>query len=159
TCADHLHYLGNTPHGGNDRSDAAGGGHAHCGAMIYLGGTWPEQYRNQIFMNNIHGQRVNMDLLKASGSGYCGSHGPDFLLTQDRASQMLSFRYGPDGQVYINDWYDMQACHDPNPANTDRSNGRIYKIRYGDTKPVTVDLAKLSDCELAEQVLQKNDWY
>ena len=81
TIADHLHYLGATPHGGNSKSDAAGGGHAHAGAMIYLGGKWPQEYRNQIFMNNIHGQRLNMDVLKPNGSGYVGSHGPDFLLT------------------------------------------------------------------------------
>ena len=38
--------------------------------MIYLGGSWPEKYRNQIFMNNIHGARINMDLLDPQGSGY-----------------------------------------------------------------------------------------
>ncbi len=31
--------------------------------MIYLGGKWPAKYRDQIFMNNIHGQRINVDLL------------------------------------------------------------------------------------------------
>ena len=55
--------MGANPHGGNNRSDAAGGGHAHAGAMIYLGGAWPENIATQIFMNNIHGQRINMDLL------------------------------------------------------------------------------------------------
>ena len=48
---------GANPHGGNNRSDAAGGGHAHCGLMFYLGGAWPEEYRGQLFMGNIHGQR------------------------------------------------------------------------------------------------------
>jgi putative membrane-bound dehydrogenase-like protein len=38
TIADHLHYIGVTPHSGNNRSDSAGGGHAHCGTMIYQGG-------------------------------------------------------------------------------------------------------------------------
>lgn len=159
TIADHLHYLGNNPHGGNNRSDEAGGGHAHAGAMIYLGGAWPEQYRDQIFMNNIHGQRLNMDVLKPRGSGYVGSHGPDFLLTGDRASQILNLRYGPDGQAWMIDWYDMQACHTGNPKDHDRSNGRIYKISAGDPKKVTVDLQKLSDLELAELTLHKNDWY
>ncbi len=41
------------------------------------------EYRNQIFMNNIHGQRINIDILEPQGSGFVGSHGPDFLLTQD----------------------------------------------------------------------------
>jgi putative membrane-bound dehydrogenase-like protein len=161
TIADHLHYVGSWSHEGNGRSDEAGGGHAHAGAMIYLGDVWPEKYRNQIIMNNIHGQRLNMDILKPHGSGYVGSHGPDFLLTQDAASQMLNFRYGPDGQVLVIDWYDMQACHDPHAEAHDRSNGRIYKIIYGDAnvKSPQVDLKKLSDLELAELVLNKNDWY
>lgn len=159
TIADHLHYLGANPHGGNNRSDEAGGGHAHAGAMIYLGGAWPPQYRNRIFMNNIHGQRLNTDLLKSRGSGYVGSHGPDFLLTGDRASQILNLRYGPDGHAWMIDWYDMQACHTGDAKAHDRSNGRIYKISTGDLKPVTVDLRKQNDRELAELVLHPNDWY
>ena len=42
---DHVHYLGANPHGGNGRSDAAGGGHAHSGMMVYQGDAWPEEYR------------------------------------------------------------------------------------------------------------------
>lgn len=159
TVADHFHYLGAKPHGGNGRSDAAGGGHAHAGAMIYLGGTWPEQYRDKIFMNNIHGQRLNMDVLAPSGSGYVGSHGPDFLLTGDQASQILNLRYGPDGQCWMIDWYDMQACHLNDAERHDRSNGRVYKIVYGENKSQSVDLTKLSDDELAGLVTHENDWY
>ena len=83
TIADHRHYLGANPHGGNGRSDSAGGGHAHSGAMIYLGGSWPAEYRGSLFMNNIHGARINRDILKPSGSGFVGSHAPDFLLAND----------------------------------------------------------------------------
>ncbi|MCC7474600.1 MAG: DUF1080 domain-containing protein [Pirellulales bacterium] len=159
TIADHLHYVGNTPHGGNGRSDDAGGGHAHSGAMIYLGGAWPDEYRTRIFMNNIHGQRINTDILEPRGSGFVGHHGKDFLLSGDLASQILNLRYGPDGQVFIIDWYDTNACHHGNVQGHDRTNGRIYKVSYGKTAPVTVDLKKLSDAELAEHVLNKNDWY
>ena len=67
TIAQHRHWIGATPHSGNNRSDAAGGGHAHAGAMIYLGGAWPEQYRNQLFMNNIHGARLNVDKITPRG--------------------------------------------------------------------------------------------
>jgi putative membrane-bound dehydrogenase-like protein len=159
TIADHRHYVGASPHAGNGRSSDAGGGHAHCGAMIYQGGVWPDQYRHTIFMNNIHGQRVNNDILERQGSGFVGHHGKDFLLTGDLASQMLNLRYGPDGQVYINDWYDMNACHHTNAEGHDRTNGRIYKVSYGKTEHKSVDLKKLSDRELAELVLEKNDWY
>jgi putative membrane-bound dehydrogenase-like protein len=161
TIADHLHYLGAKPHDGNSKSDSAGGGHAHAGAMIYLGDAWPPQYRNQLFMNNIHGQRLNVDILVADGSGYIGKHGPDFLLTGDQASQILNLRYGPDGNAWMIDWYDMQACHHRDVNLHDRENGRIYKIRYGDaaTRAASVDLTRKSDGELAALVLAGNDWY
>ena len=159
TIADHLHYLGSTPHSGNNKSDEAGGGHAHAGAMIYLGDAWPKSYRNQLFMNNIHGQRLNVDILNQEGSGYVGSHGPDFLLTGDRASQILNLRYLPDGNAYMIDWYDMQACHSRNASVHDRSNGRVYKISYGEPKNVQVDLTTATDLELAEYTLHENDWF
>jgi putative membrane-bound dehydrogenase-like protein len=160
TIADHLHYLGATPHGGNNRSDSAGGGHAHCGTMIYLGGAWPAEYRGQMFMSNIHGRRINMDILHPKGSGYVASHGKDFLLANDAWARFINFRCGPDGNVYLIDWYDQQACHRPEPEVWDRSNGRIYKISYRSTKPVAgIDLAKKTDHELLELHLNANDWY
>ena len=159
TIADHRHYVGASPHAANGRSSDAGGGHAHCGAMIYLGGAWPDEFRHTILMNNIHGQRVNNDILEGKGSGFVGHHGRDFLLTGDLASQMINLRYGPDGQVYIIDWYDTNACHHTNAEGHDRTNGRIYKVNYGEVEHKPVDLKKLSDRELAEMVLKKNDWY
>ncbi len=160
TIADHRHYTGTRgPHAGNGSSDAAGGGHAHCGAMVYLGGAWPDAFRNQIFFNNIHGARINMDLLEPQGSGYVGKHGPDFLLANDRWSQIMNLRYGPDGQAYVIDWYDKQQCHTGNPANHDLSNGRIFKVVYGKPLPVKADLTKMSDDELVALMLHKNDWF
>lgn len=159
TIAEHRHYVGANPHAGNGKSDSAGGGHAHAGAMIYLGDAWPQTYRNQLFMNNIHGQRLNVDVLKARGSGYTGNYSPDFLLTGDKASQILNLRYGPDGQAWMIDWYDMQACHLTDPGKHDRSNGRIYKIVYGNSKSKSVDLTKATDRELASHMSHKNDWF
>ncbi|HEX3147723.1 MAG TPA: PVC-type heme-binding CxxCH protein [Gemmataceae bacterium] len=160
TIADHLHYIGATPHGGNNRSDSAGGGHAHCGLMCYLGGAWPEKYKGQLFMGNIHGRRINMDILKPKGSGYVASHGPDFLLANDEWARFINLKYGPDGNVYLIDWYDKQACHRNEPEIWDRTNGRIYKISYRGTKPATgLDLQKASDFELANYQLYDNEWY
>ena len=167
TIADHLHYVGNirdhawwghTPIPPKGTLDA-GGGHAHAGAMVYLGDNWPAKYRNQIFMNNIHGNRVNNDLLERRGSGYLGRHGPDFLLANDTWFRGINLKYGPDGTVYLIDWYDKNACHRTNPEIWDRTNGRIYNVAFGYPKRVSVDLGKLSDAELVELQLHKNDWY
>lgn len=159
TIAEHRHYVGPTPHGGNERSDSAGGGHAHCGTMIYLGGLWPAKYRDQMFMGNIHGRRLNVDVLTAKGSGYVASRSPDFLLANDAWARFINLRYGPDGNAYLIDWYDQQACHLPNPQVWDRSNGRIYKIVYGDAKAKPVDLRKLGNDKLIALQLHENDWY
>jgi putative membrane-bound dehydrogenase-like protein len=160
TIADHLHWQGANPWAGNNRSDSLGGGHAHCGLMIYQGGAWPDEYRGKMFMSNIHGHRLNMDVLKTKGSGFIASHGPDFLLANDGWARFVNLRYGPDGNVYLLDWYDKQACHDTNATKWDRSNGRIYKISYRGTKPVTgIDLARKSDRELIELLRDNNAWY
>ena len=159
TVADHVHYAGNKgPHAGNGRSDSAGGGHAHAGMMVYLGTSWPAEYRGNLLLGNIHGQRLNMEIPKPKGSGYVGHHGPDFLNFNDTSSQTLNQRLDPDGSVYIIDWYDKNQCHHNNIDGHDRSNGRIYKIVYNDQPKTKVDLGKLSDQELVKLVTSKNEW-
>ncbi len=161
TVADHVHWVGRRgPHAGNQRSGTAGGGHAHVGAMIYLGGdSWPAQYREAIFMNNIHGHRTNTDVLQRKGSGYTAAHGPDFLLANDSWSQMLNFRYGPDGSVHVIDWYDKNQCHSSNPDIHQKTLGRIFKISHENDRWAPVDLQKLSSDALVELQLHRNDWY
>src|SRR6185369_13871137 len=160
TIADHVHWLGDQgPHAGNNKSAAAGGGHAHCGAMIYLADSWPAEYRDTLFMANIHGNRFNNDALVPSGSGYIGTHRPDPFLMNDRWSRLINLKYGPDGSVYAIDWYDKQACHMTNPEIWDRTNGRIYKLIYNDLPAVKADVASQSNEQLADLMLSKNDWY
>jgi putative membrane-bound dehydrogenase-like protein len=158
TIADHRHYLGANPHGGNGRSDSAGGGHAHCGAMIYLAGAWPSAYRGSLFMNNIHGARINRDVLARKGSGFVGSHAPDFLLANDAWSQIISIKYGPDGGVFLIDWYDKNQCHHNEVNAHDRTNGRIFKVTFGEPKPARVDLAHESNQALVAMQTDPNEW-
>ncbi|HEV2970466.1 MAG TPA: PVC-type heme-binding CxxCH protein [Pirellulales bacterium] len=160
--SDHLHWGGGdwtTSRGGLGIHSEAGGGHAHAGAMVYLGDNWPDRYRDSIFMCNIHGNRVNNDLLERSGSSYVGRHGKDFLFANDVWFRGLNLKYGPDGGVYVSDWCDNGECH--NVAQTDRTSGRMYKIVYGRPNPLPadLDLTKLTDGELVKLQLHKNDWY
>ncbi|WP_425613750.1 PVC-type heme-binding CxxCH protein [Anatilimnocola sp. NA78] len=160
TIADHLHFVGawNVRDGLNSAAeDKAGGGHAHCGTMVYLGDNWPDKYRNTLFTNNIHGKRINNDILKRSGSGYTASHGADLMRSKDAWYMGVTLRYGPDGSVFASDWSDTGECH--SVKNTRRETGRIYKISYGQPKRDTVDLATLSDKELVAKQLHKNDWH
>jgi len=161
TIADHVHWVGERgPHAGNFRSASAGGGHAHAGAMIYLGGdTWPKEYRNEIFMNNINGARLNIDHFERAGSGYAATHKDDFLAMNDSWSQWLNMKYDPSGSVYAIDWYDKNQCHSPNPDVHNKTMGRIFKITHENDKWVQVDLSKATDMELVNYQLNNNDWY
>jgi putative membrane-bound dehydrogenase-like protein len=160
TIALHRHYVGATPHSGNGRSDSAGGGHAHCGLMCYQGGAWPKEYHGKLFMGNLHGHRINVDVITPKGSGYVADRNPDFLLTHDRWSIPVALKSGPDGNVYLIDWYDKQICHLREPEKWDRTNGRIYKISHTNAKPVKgVDLSKVGMLELVKYQEHENDWY
>src|SRR4030095_12173455 len=99
-------------------------------------------------MNNIHGNRMNNDQLFPDGSGYYGDRLPDFMKSGDKWYRGLAIKLAPDGSVYVSDWYDARACHQQKPH--DRTNGRIYKIVYHDTKAAPVDIGKLSDAELVK---------
>ena len=145
---------------GNFRSASAGGGHAHAGAMIYLGGnTWPKEFRNNIFMNNINGAKLNVDILTPKGSGYSASHKKDFLSMNDSWSQWLNMKYDPSGSVYAIDWYDKNQCHSTNPDVHDKTMGRIFKITHEKDVFVRVDLSKSTDLELVNHQLNPKEWY
>jgi putative membrane-bound dehydrogenase-like protein len=159
SCADHIHWGGGdwtTSRGGKGSHDAPGGGHAHAGAMVYLGDNWPDGYRHHIFMSNLHGNRINQDVLERHGSGYVAHHGKDFLMANDSWFRGLTLLYGPDGGAFISDWHDTGECHDYDRVEPC---GRIYKVTYGKPAAVKVDLATMSDEQLVRLQLHKNDWW
>jgi putative membrane-bound dehydrogenase-like protein len=159
--SDHLHWGGGdwtSSRGGQGVHSEAGGGHAHVGGMVYLGDNWPDTFRNNIFMVNLHGNRLNRDLLVRQGASYVGKHAPDFLCSDNQWFRGIDLVFGPDGGVFVSDWCDFGECHDNDGVH--RSSGRIYKVVHG--KPVSVagpDLVEKSDDELVRLQLHKNDWY
>ncbi|NQV28378.1 MAG: DUF1080 domain-containing protein, partial [Rhodopirellula sp.] len=160
TIADHLHYTGTANYrdgAGTTAEDAAGGGHAHCGTMIYLGDNWPDRYRNTLFTNNIHGRRINNDILARSGSGYVASHGPDIMRSRDPWYVGVTLQYGSDGSVFVIDWSDTGECH--SVRNTQRQTGRIFRIAYGVPKRPELNLASATRERLVELQSHRNEWF
>lgn len=140
SCADYLHWGGGdwtSSRGGQGVHDQPGGGHAHAGCMVYLGDNWPREYRRRLFTCNVHGKRVNSDILNRRGSGYDSDRAPDFLKTNDPWFVGLEMKYGPDGGVYMTDWSDIGECH--HRVNPQKGTGRIYKITHkasGESNPI-----------------------
>ncbi|MBL9155466.1 MAG: c-type cytochrome [Verrucomicrobiales bacterium] len=162
-CCDHLHHAGSTDDWTKTRDGKGvhgelGGGHSHCGGMIYLGGKWPKVYQGRMFMSNTHGRRVNVDRLDRRGSGYVGVHEPDFLSVGSPWFRGVQLLYGPDGDVYLSDWTDHGECHDNDGVH--RTSGRIYKIIHGEPSPTPeTNLHEATQEKLVEYQLHPNEWY
>jgi putative membrane-bound dehydrogenase-like protein len=138
-------------------SNERGGGHAHSGLMVYLGDNWPDRFRNTALTINYHGRRLNNDRLERDGATYTGRHNPDLMFVSDPWFRGIDLVYGPDGGVYVTDWSDIGECHDDSGIH--RSSGRIYKVTYGQPKPWTGDLNRLSNEELAALQAHPNEWF
>ena len=138
------------------------GGHSHVGTMVYLGNNWPEEYRNNLYTNNLHGRQLNREFLQRNDSGFLAhSYGRDQLYVSDNQYLAVSLRYGPDGAVYMIDWFDNQHCHTNKSEIWDRSNGGLYRMQWQKTySPVKVnDLAKAADSELVDFLNHENEWF
>ena len=158
--ADHWHF--DTSAGWarqrNGIANDLGGGHAHIGMMIYQGDNWPAEYRGHLFTLNLHGRRINQEILERAGSGYVGKHGKDFMMAGDTWFRGLELGSGPDGGVFALDWSDMGECHENDGVH--RTSGRIYKIAYGQPKPSGIaDIRKLSEGELVKLQTHSNVWF
>ncbi|MES2694885.1 MAG: PVC-type heme-binding CxxCH protein [Verrucomicrobiota bacterium] len=146
---------------GKPGTTAVYGGHSHVGTMIYLGDNWPDTYRDHLFTHNLHGHQINHQVNVRTGSAYETFHaGYDMSFVPDATYLPVDLQYGPDGAVYTIDWSDTQHCHNPRTEIWDRTNGRLYRVSWAATyKPVKVDLAKMSDAELAALHTHKSEWY
>lgn len=165
SCVDYKHWDGG--HWTDARADLktgalkqahsdAGGGHAHVGCCIYQGENFPKEYRNTLFTANLHGNRLNNDGLERTPTGMKGIRRPDFLFANDPWFRGLCVKQGPDGALYVSDWTDTGECHNYDVADT--TNGRIYRVSYGEPKKFAEDVSKLTKEALREAVLGSNEW-
>lgn len=135
---------------------------AYCGIHYFDSDSYPAQYREKLYMGNIHGGCINVDKLQRDGSSYFATGEDDFLTANDVWFMPVVQKTGPDGSLYILDWYDRYHCYqDANrdPKGIDRLNGRLYRVRYKDTSHTQpFDFAKLKDDELIELLSKNNDY-
>jgi putative heme-binding domain-containing protein len=136
---------------------------AYCGIHFFDSDAYPPEYRERLYMGNIHGNCVNVDVLERDGSTYFARPNDDFLTANDAWFMPVVQKTGPDGSLYVLDWYDQYHCYqDANrdPQGIDRLKGRLYRIRYKDTpRAFGFDLAKESDERLIERLASPNVYY
>jgi putative heme-binding domain-containing protein len=133
---------------------------AYCGLVFFDSDAYPARYRERLYTGNIHGNCINCDVLARDGSTYVARDEPDFLTANDAWFMPVAQKVGPDGCLYILDWYDRYHCYqDANrdPRGVDRLKGRLYRVRYGNApRRARFNLAAESDDALIRRLASPN---
>jgi putative membrane-bound dehydrogenase-like protein len=136
------------------------GGHVTPGGIIYKGNAFPAEFQGAFIAGNLLSNAVYWHKLERQGSTFAARHGGSLIESHDTWFRPIDLLTGPDGSLFVVDWYDKRASHLDPRDNWDKSNGRIYKIMYRDQKPVrSFDLAKLPSGELVAMRDRTNDWW
>ncbi len=136
---------------------------AYCGIEFFDSPAYPPEYRNKLYMGNIHGGCINVDSVAPNGSTYRGQGHPDFLTANDAWFMPVAQKVGPDGCLYVLDWYDRYHCYqdaNADPQGVDRGHGRLYRIVYGQRPEIAHrNLAELNDSQLLDLLQDENIFY
>lgn len=95
--------------------------------------SFPDVYRNSTFGGNVATCRINRNSLVRTGSTVRAQEEPDFLISGDPWFRPADLQAGPDGSLYVTDFYNRIIGHyevkldDP---RRDRIRGRIWRIVY-----------------------------
>ncbi len=136
------------------------GGHVTVGGLVYQGDSWPARFRGKYVAADLLGHGVYWHDLTPDGSSFRSAHGGELLRANDSWFAPTDVALGPDGSLYVADWFDKRTAHPDPDADWDRSNGRVYKIEAKGTKPTTpFDLTKLSSDKLVSLLAHRNDWF
>lgn len=118
----------------------------HSGLEIVSGRHLPESWEGSIITNDYRANRINRFVLSEQGSGYASDQAEDLLWTDHVAFRPVDVTIGPDGAIYVADWYNPIIQHgevDFRDERRDQERGRIWRITAKDRPlvepPVLVD--------------------
>lgn len=134
----------------------------HCGCEILSGRHLPPEWRGNVLTNDFRGHRVCRFVLREDGSGYASQEMPEVVKTSHPAFRPVDVKMGPDGAIYIADWYNPIIQHgevDFRDPRRDLTHGRIWRVtakgRPLVTKPA---LAGASTAALLDALKAPEDW-
>ncbi|HEY2342683.1 MAG TPA: c-type cytochrome [Chthoniobacteraceae bacterium] len=128
--------------------------------LIYDGGALPPEHRGKLFAcEPLQGRIVESDV-KPDGASFATHDIGHPVVSRDHWFRPVDIKAGPDGAIYVCDWYDRQITHTHNEeGQIDTSNGRVYRLEGPDAKPsAPFDLAKLDGPGLTASLDSPNKW-
>src|SRR5690606_36973676 len=146
-----------------------------CGITAYSGGLFPDEYQDAVFTAEPVGNLVHVDVVDNNGIAFTASRKfeqKEFLASKDPWFRRVNHYGGPDGALYVVDYYRRIIEH-PEWMGEETINsghlydgvdqGRIYRITPRGTAPANwtqnLDFGKLSDQELIAFLEDDNTWF
>ncbi|MGL6077015.1 MAG: PVC-type heme-binding CxxCH protein [Fimbriiglobus sp.] len=120
---------------------------ANC--AIYTARTYPQEYWNRAaFVSDPTGHLTATFQLQAVGSDFVARYGWNLVAGQEEWIAPIDAQVGPDGMVWVLDWYNYIVQHNPTPQGfktgkgnayetdlRDKKHGRVYRVVYKNAKP------------------------
>ncbi|HEV8541052.1 MAG TPA: PVC-type heme-binding CxxCH protein, partial [Verrucomicrobiae bacterium] len=128
--------------------------------VLYGGGAFPEKYDGELFGAEPLQGRIVLSHIESDGSSF-KTHDLGYAVTSsDKYFRPVDIKVGPDGAIYVADWYDRQVTHTHNyEGNIDKSNGRIYRLKKKDAAPPPkFDWSQATGQQLASLLRSSNRW-
>ncbi len=139
------------------------GSTAIAGVAYYAAEQFPKQYWDNLFIGNPVTGRVNRDRLVRRGASYQAVEMPDFVSCEDPWFRPVDVELGPDGALYIADFYNRIIGHYEVPLDhpgRDRRRGRVWRVVYApqgsSPPPAPPDLTKWETARLVQALGHPN---
>jgi putative heme-binding domain-containing protein len=134
----------------------------HCGLEVVSGRHFPDEWQENLITNDFRAHRVCRFILSENGSGYSSQELPELVKTTHVGFRPVDVKMGPDGAIYIADWYNPIIQHgevDFRDERRDHAHGRIWRITAkGRPTLPRPKLVAASTPELLEQLKSPEAW-
>ena len=131
-----------------------------AGVAYSSGNSFPEPYQHNLYLGNVITNRIHRDTITYNGSSREAVEQSDFITSTDPWFRPVDVRYGPDGALYIADFYNRIIGHYEVPLDhpsRDRSRGRIWRVTYHGPTDHKYEAPRLDQANLQELIQTLGD--
>jgi putative heme-binding domain-containing protein len=133
-----------------------------CGLEILSGRHLLEEWRGNLITNDFRGHRVCRYVVTPEGAGYTSREQKELIKSDHPAFRPIDVKMGPDGAIYIADWYNPIIQHgevDFRDPRRDVTHGRIWRVTAKDRPLVPrPKLIGATTAELLDAMKEPEDW-